>query len=42
MGWAVAAVVLIVMLIVDWLIVMGINPKRWKGSKNDFDDRPDQ
>ena len=35
MGWAVAAVVLIVMLAVDWLIVMGINPRNWRGGGQD-------
>ena len=33
MGWWIWAVVIItvVFLIADWFIVMGVNPRRWKG-----------
>jgi hypothetical protein len=32
--WTVIGVVA-VLFIFDWLIVMGINPKKWKGGKKD-------
>ena len=31
-GWTVAGVVL-AFLVLDWLIVMGTDPKKWKGGR---------
>ena len=33
-GWTVIGVV-VVCIVIDWLIVMGTNPKRWKGGEKD-------
>ena len=33
-SWAIIAVI-VVMLIIDWLIVMGKNPKKWKGGHDE-------
>ena len=33
-GWTVIGVV-VVLIIIDWLIVMGTNPKNWKGGEKD-------
>lgn len=35
MIWAIISVVLTIMLVIDWIIVMGKNPKEWKGGKQD-------
>ena len=40
-GWIVIGV-MAVMFVVDWLIVMGTNPRRWKGGDRDESDRPDR
>ena len=39
MRWVIgAAVVLIVLFVFDWLLVMGADPRKWKGGdKDDFD-----
>ncbi len=31
MGWIIAGAVLAVMTVIDWFIIMGRNPKHWKG-----------
>ena len=37
MDWWIWAVIIVatIFLIVDWFIVMGVNPKRWKGGGKD-------
>lgn len=40
MEWWIWAVVIVtaVFLVVDWFIIMGVNPREWKGEKrNDLD-----
>lgn len=32
--WILAAVIIAAVLLIDWLIVMGADPRRWKGDKN--------
>ena len=34
MWWIVIAVLVFIALVADWLIVMGTNPKKWKGGKD--------
>ena len=36
MGWVVWAVAgAAALLLIDWFIVMGLNPKEWKGGRRD-------
>ena len=40
-GWIVIGV-MAVMFVVDWLIVMGTNPRKWKGGDRHEGDGPDR
>ena len=41
--WVYVAAIAVVFLVVDWIIVMGADPRRWKGGKSDdHSKRPDQ
>lgn len=33
MWWIVIVVLILIALAIDWIIVMGTNPKKWKGGK---------
>ena len=33
MWWIVLAVLWVILFVIDWLIVMGADPRRWKGGK---------
>ena len=42
MEWIIIGAI-IVALIIDWFIVMGFDPKKWKGGeKDDHSERPDR
>lgn len=33
--WVYVAAIAVVLVVVDWIIVMGADPRRWKGGKRD-------
>ena len=34
MLWIILAIIISIMLVIDWVIVMGTKPKKWKGGDN--------
>ena len=41
--WVYVAAIAVVFVAVDWIIVMGADPRKWKGGKSDdHGKRPDQ